>query len=142
MTQTLSTIIVLAIALFPGSAIAQSTQQANVTVQGVVFVFGNDGGPAVVPSVRVLLTGPAQMEVQSDDEGIFAFDSVPPGHYRISAEAPGMTGTGRVLVLPETLSEVFIEVELVALAESTPTVSGSADPANTKEPGEQTEPLN
>jgi hypothetical protein len=134
MTQTLSTIIVLAIALLPGSAIAQSTTQANGTVQGVVIVFDNDGGPSVVPSVKVSLTGPANMEVQSDDAGIFAFDSVPQGDYRISAEAPGMTGTRRISVSPGTLSEVFIEVKLVALAESTTTVTVRADPANTKQP--------
>jgi hypothetical protein len=142
MTQTVSAVIVLAIALLPGSAIAQSTQQANGTVQGVVFVFDNDGGPSLVPSVKVSLNGPAHIEVQSDDQGTFAFDSVPPGHYRISAEAPGMTGTRTVLVSPGTLSEVFIEVKLVALAESITTVTSSADPHDKRSAGEQTRSAN
>jgi carboxypeptidase family protein len=124
---------ILAIALQGICALAQGPTQSTGTVHGTVFIVDDDGGRSVIPSVKVSLTGPTHIEVQSDDAGSFSFDSVIPGDYTISAEAPGMAGTQNIVVGSAAVSEVSLQMKLVVLAQST-TVTASADQADAKEP--------
>ena len=92
-----------------------------------------DGGRSVVPAAKISLDGPAHLELQTDNEGKFSFDTVPPGSYRISVEATGLAATQNVVVTAAQVSEIALEMKLQAVAEST-TVTASAEPADTKEP--------
>jgi len=123
--------IALAIALFGACALAQQPKRTTGRVHGVVFIVDDDGGRSVIPSVKVLLTGPTHIEVQSDDQGSFSFDAVLPGDYAISAESSGMAGTRRVAVQAGAVSEVSLEMKLVVLAQST-TVTASTDQVDPK----------
>jgi hypothetical protein len=123
---------VLAIALLSVCAVAQGPGQTTGTIHGVVFIVDDDGGRSVIPSVKVSLTGPTHLAVQSDDQGNFSFDSVLPGDYAISAESTGMAGMRNLVVEAGTNSEVSLEMKLVVLAQST-TVSASADQVDPKE---------
>jgi TonB dependent receptor/Carboxypeptidase regulatory-like domain len=124
--------IALAIALFGACALAQQPERTTGKVHGVVFIVDDDGGRSVIPSVKVLLTGPTHIEVQSDDQGSFSFDSVLPGDYAISAESSGMAGTRRVAVEAGAVSEVSLEMKFVVLSQST-TVTATADQVDPKE---------
>jgi Carboxypeptidase regulatory-like domain len=127
------TLGILAIALQGICALAQGPTKSTGTVHGTVFIVDDDGGRSVIPSVKVSLTGPTHIEVQSDDAGSFSFDPVIPGDYTISAEAPGMAGTQNIVVGSAAVSEVSLQMKLVVLAQST-TVTASADQADAKEP--------
>jgi hypothetical protein len=114
-------------------ALGQATGPATGTVQGTVFTADADGGRSVVPAAKISLDGPAHLQLQTDNEGKFSFDTVPPGSYRISVEATGLAATQNVVVTAAQVSEIGLEMKLQAVAEST-TVTASAEPADTKEP--------
>jgi hypothetical protein len=123
----------LAMELLTIGALGQATGPATGTVQGTVFTADADGGRSVVPAAKISLDGPAHLQLQTDNEGKFACNTVPPGSYRISAEATGLVATQNVVVTAATVSGIALEMKLQAVAEST-TVTASAEPANTKEP--------
>jgi hypothetical protein len=123
----------LAMELLTIGALGQATGPATGTVQGTVFTADADGGRSVVPAAKISLDGPAHLQLQTDNEGKFACNTVPPGSYRISAEATGLAATQNVVVTAATVSEIALEMKLQAVAEST-TVTASAEPANTNEP--------
>jgi Carboxypeptidase regulatory-like domain len=127
------TIAVLAFALFGACALAQQSGRATGQIHGAVFILDDDGGRSVIPSVKVSLTGPTHLAVQSDDQGNFSFDSVLPGEYTISAEAPGTAGMRNVAVQAGTISEISLELKLVVVTQST-TVTATADQADPKDP--------
>ena len=59
-------------------------------MKGDVFMKGTNGQPAVLPGVRVVLHGPTTKETESDTQGAFAVDTLPPGMYDIEASALGL----------------------------------------------------
>jgi hypothetical protein len=122
----------LAIALLSVCALAQGSGKATGKIHGVVFVVDDDGGRSVIPSVKVSLTGPTNLAVQTDDQGNFSFDSVLPGDYAMSAESTGMAGTRNIVVQAGTVSEVSLEMKFVVLAQST-TVTATTDQVDPKE---------
>jgi hypothetical protein len=124
--------IVFAIGLLTIGASGQATGPATGTVQGLVFTADADGGRSVVPAAKISLDGPVHLQVQTDNEGKFACNAVPPGSYRISAEATGLSATQNVVVTTATVSEIALEMKIQAATQST-TVTASAEPADTKE---------
>lgn len=123
----------LAMGLLTIGALGQGADSATGAVQGLAFTADADGGRSVVPAAKISLDGPVHLEVQTDNEGKFACSAVPPGSYRISAEATGLAATQNVVVTAATVSEITLEMKVQAVAEST-TVTASAEPADTKEP--------
>ena len=123
--------IALALGLIGACAFAQGGGQPNGAVQGLVFITDADGGRSVVPATKITLDGPAHIEVQSDNEGKFAFSTVPAGSYTITADTPGMGATQGVVVTAGAVSQVQLEMKLEAVTEST-TVTASASSMNTK----------
>lgn len=123
---------ILAIALLSVCAVAQVPKQTTGKIHGVVFIVDDDEGHSVIPSVNVSLDGPTNLAVQSDDQGNFSFDSVLPGDYAVSAEAPGMAGTQNIVVQAGGVSEVSLEMKLVLLADST-TVTATTDDVDPRE---------
>jgi carboxypeptidase family protein len=125
--------LAFAIGLLTIGALGQGTGPATGTVQGLVFTADADGGRSVGPAATISLDGPVHLEVQTDNKGKFACNAVPPGSYRISAEATGLAATQSVVVTAATVSEIALEMKVQAATEST-TVTAGAEPADTKEP--------
>jgi len=123
---------VVAIALLSVFALAQGPCRTTGQVHGVVFVVTDHGGRSVVPFVKVLLTGPSKAEIRSDYQGHFSFDSVFPGDYVISAERTGVAGARNIVVQAGTVSEVSLEMKLVAVAQSV-TITASTDQVDREE---------
>jgi Carboxypeptidase regulatory-like domain len=123
---------VLALASLGACALAQQSGHTTGRIHGAVFILDDDGGRSVISSVKVQLTGPTHLAVQSDDQGNFSFDSLLPGDYAISAESTGMAGTRNIVVQAGTVSEVPLEMKLVTVAQST-TVTASTDQIDPKE---------
>jgi len=126
-----ATSIALALGLISACAFAQDAGLPTGVVQGLVFITDADGGRSVVPATKITLDGPAHIEAQSDNDGKFAFGTVPAGSYTINANTSGMAATQGVVVMAGAVSLVQLEMKLEAVTEST-TVTASTNSVDTK----------
>src|SRR5689334_17746286 len=76
--------IILAVSIVAAPVFAQ-----NGTLRGQV----TDESGAVVPGVRITLTGPGGLSKRtaSGNDGSYSFSSLAPGAYNIQASAPGLS---------------------------------------------------
>src|SRR5246127_990455 len=124
-------IMALVLRLIGACAFAQGAGQPTGAIQGLVFITDADGVRSVLPATKITLDGPAHIEVQSDNEGEFAFITVPAGSYTITANTPGMAATQAVVVTAGVVSQVQLQMKLEAVTEST-TVTAGANSVDTK----------
>ena len=106
----------LSILLFLGVGFAQGSSPALGSVRGDVFTKGTNGEPAVLPSVRIVLHGPITKEAESDAQGAFAIDGLPPGTYEIEANALGLSGGLAVEVTAGASSTVPLEMNMTMVS--------------------------
>jgi len=125
-------IIALLLGLLGTGVLAQTKEPTAGAIHGVVFTIDPDGSRSVVPGTKISLDGPTHFEGESDAQGQFAFASAAPGNYTLTANAPGLNASGTVGVIAGSVSEVSLEMKLVAVADST-TVTASTDQVDTKE---------
>ena len=109
----------LAILLFLGLGFAQGSPPALGSIRGDVFTKGTNGEPAVLPSVRIVLHGPITKEAESDAQGAFAIDGLPPETYQIEANAPSLYAAPAVEVSAGTSSTVPVEMNAAAVTSRT-----------------------
>ena len=112
--------IALAILLLPGLGFAQGSSPALGSIRGDVFTQGTNGEPAVLPGARIVLHGLTNKETESDAQGAFAIDGLPPGTYVIEANAPGLYAALAVEVRAGTSSTVPVEMNVAAVTSTTP----------------------
>ena len=110
---------VVSILLFVLPAFAQSGSTASGSIRGDVFTKGTNGEPAVLPGVLIVLHGPITKETESDAQGAFAVDGLPPGTYEIEANAPGLYAALAVEVSAGTSSTVPVEMNVAAVTSTT-----------------------
>jgi carboxypeptidase family protein len=109
----------LAILLFLGLGFAQGRSPAPGSIRGDVFTKGTNGEPAVLPGAQIVLRGPITWETESDAQGAFAIDGLPPGTYQIEANAPRLYAALAVEVSAGTSSTVPIEMNVAAVTGTT-----------------------
>src|SRR5882757_2120891 len=97
---------VVSILLLVLPAFAQTGSIASGSIRGDVFTKGANGEPAVLPGVVIVLRGPVTKETESDEKGAFAVDGLPPGNYKIEANAPSLYAALAVEVSAGTSSTV------------------------------------
>jgi hypothetical protein len=97
------------------------------SIRGEVVTAAGDGEPAVLPHARIVLHGPANKETESDAQGAFVVDGLPPGIYDIEASAPGLTSTLSAEVKPGAAVQVPITLTIASVT-NTVTVTGSEPP--------------
>ena len=110
---------VVSILLFVLLAFAQSSSTASGSIRGDVFTKGTNGEPAVLPGVLIVLHGPITKETESDAQGAFAVDGLPPGTYEIEANAPGLYAALAVEQRAGTSSTVPVEMNVAAVTSTT-----------------------
>jgi outer membrane receptor protein involved in Fe transport len=108
--------IAMAMLLFLSLGFAQGNSPALGSIRGDVFTKGTNGKPAVLPGARIVLRGPITKETESDTQGAFAIDSLPPGTYQIEANAPGLSGGLAVEVTSGTSSTVPLEMNVTMVS--------------------------
>jgi hypothetical protein len=111
--------IALAILLLLGLDFAQGISSALRSIRGDVFTKGTNGEPAVLPGARIVLRGPITKETESDAQGAFAIDSLPPGTYEIEANAPGLYAALAMEVSAGTSSTGPVEMNVAAVTSTT-----------------------
>ena len=111
--------ITLAILLFLGLGFAQGSSPALGSIRSDVFTKGTNGEPAVVPGAQIVLRGPATRKTESDAQGAFAIDGLPPGTYEIEANAPGLYAALAVEVSSGKSSTDPVEMNLAAVTSTT-----------------------
>ena len=109
----------LAILLLLGLGFARGNSPAFGSIRGDVFTKGTNGEPAVLPRARIVLRGPTTKETESDTQGAFAIDGLPPGTYEIEANAPGLYAALAVEVRAGTSSTVPVEMNVAAVTSTT-----------------------
>jgi len=126
-------LIALALTLFTGCALGQSTARVSGSIRGVVFTTEQGQGRLVVPDTKLSLDGSVRLEAESDGQGAFLFSTVPAGSYTITAQAPGLTATQNLDVRAGSVSQLELEMKVQVVATSA-TVTASAEGVDTKEP--------
>ncbi len=125
----LSTLVLL-VPCFP-----QDRPATSGSIRGNAFTTTQNGEPAVLPGARIVLHGLIKKETESDAQGAFAIDGLPPGMYDIEASAPGLNAVLAVEVKPGEASFLPIELTLAAV-ESSVTVAAN-DVPTIQEPAEK-----
>jgi hypothetical protein len=121
-------LIVLSTLVLLVRGFAQDNIATSGSIRGEVVTKNQNGEPAVLPSARIVLHGLINKETESDAQGAFAIDGLPPGMYDIEASAPGLNAVLSVEVKPGEPSFVPIELGMAAVA-STVTVAANDPPA-------------
>jgi hypothetical protein len=125
-------ILAFVLAILGSTVLAQTEEPKLGVIKGSAFTTNLDGSRAVVPETKIFLDGSTHLEGDIDADGQFVFTSVTPGNYTVTANAPGLSATQTVAVTADSVSIVSLEMNLVAVADST-TVTASADQVDTKE---------
>jgi Carboxypeptidase regulatory-like domain len=110
---------VVSILLFVFPTPAQNGSIASGSIRGDVFTKGTNGEPAVLPGVLIVLHGPITKDTESDAQGAFAVDGLPPGTYEIGANAPGFYAVLAAEVRAGTSSTVPVEMNVAAVTSTT-----------------------
>jgi hypothetical protein len=109
----------LAILVLLGLGFAQGSSPAFGSIRGDVFTKDTNGEPAVLPGARIVLRGPRTKETESDTQGAFAIDNLPPWTYEIEANAPGLYSVLAAEVTAGTSSTVPVEMNVAAVTSAT-----------------------
>ena len=109
--------------------------QNNTTgsVRGEILTM-DATGPALVPDAQIQIQGPISKETRSEASGSYVFDSLPPGKYKITATAPGLSGVKEVTVTAGSTSVASLSLELQVVSSS---VTVSADATSAPESSSQ-----
>ena len=113
--------IALVILLLLSLGFAHGSSPALGSIRGDVFTKGTNGEPAVLPGARIVLRGPITKETESDTQGAFAIDGLPPGTYEIEANAPSLYAALAEEVSGCTSSTVPVEMNVAAVTSTTST---------------------
>ena len=84
-----------------------------------MFTKGTNGEPAVLPGARIVLRGPITKETESDTQGAFAIDGLPPGVLRNRSECSRFVCGARGGSEGRTSSTVPVEMNVAAVTSTT-----------------------
>jgi Carboxypeptidase regulatory-like domain len=102
-------------------------------VLGTVFVMDSQGR-SYVPGAKVMLSGPASLEQQQTNaQGQFKFEQIPPGVYTVTVQSSGMEVAQSVTVEAGKVAEAELELKLAEVKTSV-TVSDTAPEISTAAP--------
>lgn len=112
-------LIALSTLVFLVPCLPQDSPAKQGSIRGDIVIKNQNGEPAVVPGAQIVLRGPLTRETESDTQGAFAIDGLPPGAYEIEANAPGFYAALAVEVRAGTSSTVPVEMNVAAVTSPT-----------------------
>ena len=120
-TFTCVALIGMALAILQFLALFFAQGSSPGSIRSDVFTKGTNGELAVLPGAQLVLRGTITRETESDAEGAFAIDSLPPGTYELEANALGLYVALAVEVSVGASSTFPVEVNMAAVTSTTPT---------------------
>jgi len=126
--------VLLAFCCSPPFTTNAQTNPSTGTVRGTLFLLGSDG-PAYVPGGTVVLTGLETQKTETDQEGRYSFEAVPPGTYRIEAVVSGLRAEQTITVEAEKTTDTDLELKPPEV-KSTVTVTANVTEAKVPAPSE------
>jgi hypothetical protein len=114
-----------------------SAQVATGVVHGTAFTINPDGTRSPIPGAKASITGPGPSQhAITNQQSMCRFSDLVPGQYRVEVAAPGLIGSNDVMVVPNAVAEVSIELRVAPITESV-TVTASAETPDSTESSEQ-----
>jgi hypothetical protein len=116
--------IALTTLLLLGLGFAQGGSTPHGSIVDDLFTKGTNGEPAVLPDGCIVLHGPIThgritKEAESNTQGAFAIDGLPPGTYHIEAIASRLYAALAVEIGAGTSSTVPVEMNVAAVTSTT-----------------------
>ena len=124
-TATQALRAVLGLCLLLPVALAAQTSQASGRLECEVFVVDSEGR-SVVPGAKVLLSGPAGRQTETDAQGKCVFSDLPPGTYALVVQFTGLEAAQFVTVKPGEVTQVPVQLK-PSRVKSSVSVSASAE---------------
>ena len=112
--------------LQPGGVAAQTIANTG-SIKGQVIVVDANGS-SYIPGAQLLLSGPVNLQTESDADGQYNFPSVIPGIYTIRATAPGLEVQQSVSINPGAAIEVSLHLQLAKTTTNVTVTGNSVDP--------------
>lgn len=108
------------------TALAVHAQSATGKVEGMVIIRDSQGNLSSLSKVKVVLNGAVTKEMETDDQGQYAFLDVPAGNYSIRASFPGFEATQTIQVQAGEALAIDLELQPMAVKSSI-TVTATAE---------------
>ncbi|HVN18760.1 MAG TPA: carboxypeptidase regulatory-like domain-containing protein, partial [Dongiaceae bacterium] len=89
----------------------QDVRGATSNLKGTVFV-GDPGSEAYVAKAQVLVSGPVMAITETDQDGKYRFDNIPPGIYTVEASFETLKGELSIKIEPDQLVELPIQLTM------------------------------
>jgi hypothetical protein len=115
-------IVAVCAVLLPGIGFAQSRGGGSarpIRITGRVVDSVNMALPRATVSLTAVASDTAKSKVLADDDGVFAFDSVPPGAYVLRFDAPGFLSRRVPLTKASTEHDVNVGSIMLQIGEIT-----------------------
>ena len=132
--------MLLALCWMTQAGYGQDVRGATSNLKGTVFV-GDPGSESYVAKAKVFVSGPVMATTETDQDGKYAFDKMPPGTYTVEASFETLKGELSIKLEPNQLVELPIQLTLTEVKTSvtvTATDSTSASPAPAETINEKT----
>jgi hypothetical protein len=125
--STLGMVFLLAVlSCAPVPALYARTDVPTGTVQGRLFLVGPDGRVQIVGAV-VMLTGPIERKAETDPEGHYAFEAVPPGTYQIEAVSSGLRAQQTITVEAHKVTDLELQLKPSEITSTVKVTATSTD---------------
>lgn len=120
--------LLMSIAIITLMLVPAAYAQYRASIQGTV----TDAQGGVIPGAKLTLTNPATNQVQtrtSNEVGVYSFNALPPGHFKLVVEKDGFQTTvlDNVEVIPEQPNALDVKLAIGAVTQSV-TVDASQSP--------------
>jgi len=109
--------ILLMIGCFAFGMRAGAEADKTSKVEGTVST-ASTAAPLYVAAAKVQIIGPVTLQTETDGDGKFAFGELPAGSYTLTATAPGLEGEQTVVVQPNQVLTVSLQLKPVAVTTS------------------------
>src|SRR6516164_1313534 len=123
---TLPAILFSALWLLHSGGVMAQPGAAGGSIKGQVMV-ADSSGSSYVPGALIVLTGPANLNTQSDANGQYSFSSVPTGTYTVQATAPGLATQQSVTVDPGVVLTLSLQLQVAATTTNVTVTASSAN---------------
>ncbi len=117
-----TSVVVVCVCVFLATTLAQSFGRLTGTVTDV------DGG--LLPGVTVEIGGPASRRAVTDAQGIYRFEQLPSGQYRVTASLAGFTVAAADVVVVAGATAQWQAVLAISSLQETVTVTGASPGIN------------